>query len=91
MIETNFSYTALGLVQQGVGVFVTDPLILMSGRIKGVAVRPLVPELRVTLTAIYQRQRPVPRLAVRFMANLRSTLETMCATQVPAACAASTT
>lgn len=80
VIETNFSYVALGLVRQGLGVFVTDPLILMSGLATDVAVRPLVPELRVTVTAIYHRQRPVPRLAVRFMANLRATLHTLCET-----------
>ena len=88
VIETNFSYAALGLVRQGIGVFVTDPLILMSGLSSDVVVRRLVPELRVTLTMIYHRQRPVPRLAVRFMANLHDTLASMCASQAPSVCEA---
>ena len=79
---------ALGLVRQGIGVFVTDPLILMSGLSSDVVVRRLVPELRVTLTMIYHRQRPVPRLAVRFMANLHDTLASMCASQAPSVCEA---
>ncbi len=71
VIETNLSYTAVSLVRHGAGIFVTDPVILLSCLADGLAVRPLTPKLPITLTAIYSRHRPVPRLAVRFMAHLR--------------------
>lgn len=77
VIETNFSYTAIGFVRQGIGIFVTDPVILMSSLAEGLVVRPLAPEVRVVLAAIYARNQPVPRLAVRLMVHLRATLAEM--------------
>ena len=71
VIETNLSYAAVNLVRHQAGIFVTDPVILLSGLADGLAVRPLTPGLEITLTAIYSRQRPVPRLAVRFMTHVR--------------------
>ena len=71
VIETNLSYTAVNLVRHRAGIFVTDPVILLSGMADGLIVRPLAPGLEITLTAIYSRQRPVPRLAVRFMTHVR--------------------
>jgi hypothetical protein len=78
VIETNFSYAAMALVQNRVGLFVTDPVILLSGLTEGLVVRPLSPAVTVTLTAIYARQRPVPRLAVRFMVHVRTTVAALC-------------
>ena len=71
VIETNLSYTAVNLVRHRAGILVTDPVILLSGMADGLVVRPLTPGLEITLTAIYSRQRPVPRLAVRFMTHVR--------------------
>jgi DNA-binding transcriptional LysR family regulator len=84
VIETNFSYTALGFVRQGLGVFVTDPVILMSSLAAGLVVRPLAPDLPVVLAAIYARHRPVPRLAVRLMDHLRATLKDLASAADPA-------
>jgi len=80
VIETNFSYAGLGLAAQGLGVFVTDPIILFAGPLGDVVVRPLEPELPLILSAVYARQRPVPRLAVQFIAALRGVLADLCVT-----------
>ncbi len=71
VIETNLSYAAVNLVRHRAGIFISDPVILLSGLADGLVVRPLTPGLEITLTAIYSRQRPVPRLAVRFMTHVR--------------------
>lgn len=86
VVETNFSYAAIGLARQGLGVFVTDPLILMTELAAGLTIRPLVPQLPLVLAAIYTRHRPVPRLAVRFMVHLRRTLSELCRQRAPADC-----
>ena len=88
VIETNFSYSAIGLTRAGLGIFVTDPVILMSGLAAGLAIRPLAPELPVVLVAVYSRQRPVPRLAVRFIAHMRPVLHELCASLAPPECRA---
>ena len=85
-IETNFSYAGIGLAREAMGIFVTDPVILMTGLAGDLPVRPLEPTITTTLAAIYSRQRPVPRVAVRFIAHLRAGLPDV-ARQAPAACA----
>jgi hypothetical protein len=55
----------------------------MSGLADGLVIRPFVPDLPVTLAAIYSRHRPIPRLAVRFIAHLRTVLAVMCRTHAP--------
>lgn len=90
IIETNFSYAAIGLARTGLGIFITDPVILMSGLAEGLAIRPLAPELPVILAAVYSRQRPVPRLAVRFIVHMRTVLKTLCTERAPPECRAET-
>jgi DNA-binding transcriptional LysR family regulator len=77
LVETNFSYAGLGLAQHGLGVFVTDPLILLAGGAEELVVRPLVPELPLVLSVVYARQRPLPRLAVQFVKELRLVIAEM--------------
>ena len=83
VVETNFSYAAIGLARQGLGIFITDPVILMSGLADGLSIRPFTPEISVILAAVYSRHRPIPRLAVRFIAHMRTVLGQMCATDAP--------
>ena len=78
VLETNLAFAALGLVRSGLGVFVTDPVVLLAGVGENLALREIVPALPVTLAAIYARQRPVPRPAVRFMAHLRPVVAQLC-------------
>jgi DNA-binding transcriptional LysR family regulator len=78
VIETNLGYAALALAQERMGIFITDPIVLLNGSLEGLAVVPLRPTLTVTLAAVYGRQRPVPRLATRFMAHLRLSLPALC-------------
>lgn len=88
VIETNFSYAAIGMARAGLGIFITDPVILMSGLAVGLPIRPLSPDLPVMLVAVYSRQRPVPRLAVRFIAQMRPVLKALCADNTPPECQA---
>ena len=78
-LETNQSFGAVALVRQGVGVFVTEPTVLMSGVADGLLVRPFEPEATLVLTAVYSRHRPVPRALVRFMSIMRACLHDGCA------------
>lgn len=86
VVETNFSYAAIGLARAGVGIFVTDPVILMSGLAAGLIIRPFSPELQVTLAVVFSRYRPVPRLAVHFIAHLRPVLKALCEQHAPPSC-----
>jgi DNA-binding transcriptional LysR family regulator len=76
--ETNMSFTAISLVNRGLGVFVTDPLICLSPLGSALTVRDFAPEIPLTLTVIYSRHRAVPRIAVRFVARLREAIGFMC-------------
>jgi DNA-binding transcriptional LysR family regulator len=74
-LDTNFSFGAVALVKEGVGIFVTEPVILLSGVANGLDVRPFKPDVPLVLTAIYSRHRPVSRVLMRFMTTLRSMLQ----------------
>jgi DNA-binding transcriptional LysR family regulator len=73
-VEANLSLGAVALVRQGVGIFVTEPIILLSGIADDLEARPFEPETPLVLTSIYTRRRPVPRLLTPFMAKLRQAL-----------------
>jgi DNA-binding transcriptional LysR family regulator len=79
VIETNLSFAALGMVRAGVGIFVTDPIVLLFGVGDGLVIRKVTPVVPVDLVTIYGRQRPIPRLAVRFMAHIRPAVVQVCA------------
>jgi DNA-binding transcriptional LysR family regulator len=89
VLETNLSFAALGMVRAGLGIYITDPVVLLTGLGEGLVVRPVVPSLPVTLVAIYARHRPVPRPAVRFMAHLRIAIGQCCETFRAMGCDAS--
>jgi DNA-binding transcriptional LysR family regulator len=89
VIETNLSFAALGMVRSGVGIFVTDPIVLLSGIGEGLVLRKVNPVISVDLVAIHGRQRPVPRLAVRFMTHIRPAVAQLCATLNKVGCEAS--
>lgn len=76
-METNLSFAAITLVSDGMGVFVTDPLILLSRLGDGLVAVPFEPAIRLTLCAVYSRQRPLPRIVVRFVAQLRAAIGEM--------------
>nr|WP_158744896.1 LysR substrate-binding domain-containing protein [Acidisphaera sp. L21] len=89
LLETNLSFAALEMVRAGLGIYITDPVVLLSGLGEGLVVRPMTPSLPVTLVAIYARHRPVPRPAVRFMAHLRLAIRQSCETLRSIDCEAS--
>jgi DNA-binding transcriptional LysR family regulator len=78
MLETNLAFAALGLVRSGAGIFVTDPIVLLSGIADGLVVRPIAPLIPVDLVAVYSRQRSMPRLAARFLAQLNPVIAQLC-------------
>jgi DNA-binding transcriptional LysR family regulator len=88
-VETNLSFAALSMVRSGAGIFVTDPIVLLSGFGQGLVIREVRPTIAVDLVAIYARQRPVPRLAVRFMAHLKPAAVELCAVLRDMGCEAS--
>ena len=72
MIKVNMSFAALSMVRHGLGLVVTDPIILLSGLTDDLIVRPFEPAIELTLCMVYSRQRPLPRTAVRFVVNLKA-------------------
>jgi DNA-binding transcriptional LysR family regulator len=76
-LETNLSFAAATLVREGMGVFITDPLILLSRLGEGLVARPFEPSIPLTLALVYSRQRPLPRIVVRFVSNLKEAVEEM--------------
>ena len=73
-LETNFSFGAIELVKQGVGIYITEPVVLLSAAAAGLPVRPFEPRVPLLLAAVYARRRAVPRVLMRFMATFRDTL-----------------
>ena len=76
-LEVNLSFAAVSFVREGLGVYVSDPLILLSRMAEGLVARPFVPEIPMTLALVFARQRPLPRIVVRFVATLRAAVADM--------------
>lgn len=73
-VAANQSFGATALVHQGLGVFVTEPLIVFSPASTGLIAKPFEPPVEQILTMIYSRHRPVSRLVVRFNFHMRSVM-----------------
>jgi DNA-binding transcriptional LysR family regulator len=73
-LEANQSFGAVALVRASVGIYVTEPLILMSELTSGLVARPFEPTVPQILAMVYSRHRPVPRLVVRFLTKLRAVI-----------------
>jgi DNA-binding transcriptional LysR family regulator len=76
-LETNLSFAAATFVREGMGVFITDPLILLSRLGEGLVARPLEPAIPLTLALVFSRQRPLPRIVVRFVLKLKEAVGDM--------------
>ncbi len=74
-VEANQSFGAVSLVRAGIGIYVTEPLILLSELTRGLIVRPFEPTVPQILGMIYSRHRPVPQLVVRFLAKLQMAVD----------------
>lgn len=66
-METNRYTIAINLVLQGLGVTLVDEFTLMGMSTQGLAVRPFVPELSVTLAASLHPHRAPKRSALDFL------------------------
>lgn len=75
--ETNLSFAAATFVRSGMGVFVSDPLILLSVLGEGLVARPFEPPVPLTLAMVFSRQRPMPRIVVRFVGKLKEAVGEM--------------
>jgi DNA-binding transcriptional LysR family regulator len=76
-LETNLSFAAATFVREGMGVFITDPLILLSRLGEGLVARPFEPAIPLTLALVFSRQRPLPRIVVRFVSKLKEAVGDM--------------
>jgi DNA-binding transcriptional LysR family regulator len=74
MLTTNQSMASLHLVQHGFGIAFVHPLILPFDYRGSVAAIPYEQNVPLTFALIYSRNRPVPRLILRFEAVLRKVL-----------------
>lgn len=78
MLTTNQSMASMHLVQHGLGIAFAHPLILPLDHDGRVAAIPYEQEVPLTFAMIYSRNRPVPRLIMRFEAVLRKILAEYC-------------
>jgi DNA-binding transcriptional LysR family regulator len=76
-LETNLAFAAATLVREGMGFFIADPLILLSPLGNGLIARPFEPAIALTLALVFSRQRPLPRIVVRFVAKLKEGVDDM--------------
>jgi DNA-binding transcriptional LysR family regulator len=75
LIEVNLSFAALSMVRHGIGLVLTDPIILLSGLASDLVVRPVDPPVDLTLCLLYSRQRALPRTAMQFQRDLRAAMQ----------------
>lgn len=77
LLEVNLSYAAASFVRAGMGVFISDPLILLSDLGEGLIVRRFEPVIPMTLELVFSRQRPLPRIATGFVSHLKEAVADM--------------
>ena len=73
-IETNNANAATALVRSGAGLAIIDPLPLLDVERPRVIVRPFEPASPVTVTALFSRNRTLPRIGSQFMQRIREAL-----------------
>lgn len=73
-LEANQSFGAVSLVRHGVGIYITEPLILASELTRDLVARPFEPSVPQDLAMVYSRRRPIPQLVMRFVRHLRTVL-----------------
>ncbi len=78
MLTTNQSMASMHLVQHGMGIAFSHPLILPFDHRGVVAAIPYEQKVPLTFAMIYSRNRPVPRLILRFEAILREIMLAYC-------------
>lgn len=66
-IEVRFMNTGVGLVEQGIGATIVDPLTAAAGAGGPIAVRPFRPAIPITVHAALARDRPLSRLMQSFL------------------------
>ncbi|ANT63718.1 hypothetical protein AYJ57_24920 (plasmid) [Salipiger sp. CCB-MM3] len=74
IMQTNQSTAALHLVQAGLGVALTHPMVLPFDPERRLHAAIFEPKVKLTLAMLYSRARPVPRLVQRFERHLRQCL-----------------
>ena len=70
-VETNNAFSALAMVEAGVGIAVLDPLPALSGLKTGVSIRPFRPSVPITVAAIFSRHRPLSKIELQFIERVR--------------------
>ena len=74
MLDTNQSIAALHMVQAGLGIAFTHPLVLPFDPTGSVVAIPFQPAVSLTFALLYSRNRPVSRLILRFETHLRKAI-----------------
>jgi len=71
-IQTNLSVAAYSLVDAGVGIALIDPLAMLSNSFPNLVLRPFQPKLRIRTACLYSNYRPLSRLSVDFIKEVRA-------------------
>ncbi|MBS0254436.1 MAG: LysR family transcriptional regulator [Proteobacteria bacterium] len=74
VVSVDTYYVAAGLVRHGVGVAIVDAFTASAMAATGVDCFPLVPALEFSVYAAWLEDRPVSKLANRFIAEVQATL-----------------
>jgi DNA-binding transcriptional LysR family regulator len=70
-IEVRYSQTACALVDSGAGVALVDEFSVMGDMFHRLVVRPFVPQVKLSVSLVYNRYRPMSALAARFATELQ--------------------
>lgn len=71
-IEVNLSFAGLSMVRHGLGLVLTDPIILLSGLTEDLVVKPIQPNGELTLCLLFSRKRSLSRTATQFIRDIRA-------------------
>jgi DNA-binding transcriptional LysR family regulator len=75
VLQINLTTAALNLAQHGFGIALGHPLVLTAQAMEDVVSVAFKPEIDVTLSFIYSRNKPMPRIVARFIHHMRSSLK----------------
>jgi DNA-binding transcriptional LysR family regulator len=71
-VEVRFLNVAAGLVEAGLGVAIVDELTISSGHYSKLIVRPFRPQIGITISAVYAKDRTPSRLTRIFLEHARA-------------------
>jgi len=71
ILDISNAFVAIALLRRGVGVAVSDPLLMCSEQAAGLIVRPFEPSIPLMMTMLFSRSRPLSDAPQAFAGHVR--------------------